>query len=169
MKSEEPTDGATTGPTPIPTGLESLLLMAAEDERLRQCLTQDRIATLDRCKEFLSETERRILETVSDTQLEQMLGRLEGKKDRREFLRVAAASVVALVAGTMESGCIVTHGAQPDRPRMRSMGIRPEDNSSRFPSPSPSVGPSPSPGSTGAHQKTDGPPDRRGPEGRPPR
>lgn len=141
--------------TDVPQGMQNLLLMASEDPRLRDALVQDRARTLEQCEVLLSDSERKVLMSIPAERLKQMIHRLSSPQaERREFLRTAAATVVALLAGSVVPllGSRVAQAEEPEPLDNVTRGIRP-DVPAPGGSPSPSRSPSPRPPE---HQPTRG-------------
>ena len=127
----------------VPHGMQDLLLMAAEDGRLRDALVHDRAATLEKCGVLLSDNERKVLLSIPAERLKQMIDRMiSPHAERREFLRMAAASIVAFLAGGVAPFLAgrAAQAGEPARLEESTRGIRPD-----VPSPEPSASPSPSP------------------------
>jgi hypothetical protein len=109
----------------IPGGLEGLLQMAAENARLLDDLLLSREATIKRCAALLSESERRVLYSIPAPRLQQMIDHMRAPDPaRRSFLRVAAASVAAFLAGAALSGDLLVPDRQASA-RTLTRGISP--------------------------------------------
>jgi len=107
---------------PVPVGLEELVAMAAVSEDFSGALWDDRGKAVDASGVELTATERAILEAVDDEALKQMVttvGSRIPEQDRRGFLNMSAAAMLALVGG----GSLVAGAAGCDR---TTKGIRPD-------------------------------------------
>ena len=143
----------------LSVGIEQLLGMAAVDARFAGALLKDRAGAARAGGVELFDVERRVLDTVDDRALRQMIVNLGGAMpdaDRRAFLNASAAAVVALLAGT--TGCPpAPTGSRPDPPPSRvkpstspvETGSRPDEPPPRPPVPSTAV-PSSPPAPTGS-------------------
>ncbi len=104
-----PPEGRKDAP-PVPTGMQKLLRLAAEDPSFRKLFVERRGQVADAAGVDLSASERAILASVPVRQLEAMIDRMPGVSgDRRGFLRQTAASAVILLGGATfgeaVSGC----------------------------------------------------------------
>lgn len=98
---------------PVPTGIQSLLRLASVDTAFREELVQRRAGIAEVAKVPLTDSERAILGAISDTQLEEMAGKMPPPPPaRRDFLRQTAATAVVLLGGAAMAetlgGCCVT-------------------------------------------------------------
>ena len=92
----------------IPVGLEHVLFMAASDEGFYEALFQDRDAALEASGVSLRSSERLLLQSIPDAQLRSAISAVDLSPEnieRRGFLKGVAASVAALAAGQVVSGC----------------------------------------------------------------
>ena len=117
---------------PVPVGLEQLMAMAAVSDEFSEELWRDRDAAVEASGVELTGTERAILGSVDDAALQKMVagvGRGIPEQDRRGFLNMSAAAVLALVGGGSlaagAAGCDrTTKGIRPDHPA--PTGARPD-------------------------------------------
>ncbi len=117
---------------PVPVGLEQLMAMAAVSDEFSDALSEDREAALEASGVELTSTERAILGSVDDDALQRMVagvGMGIPEQDRRGFLNMSAAAVLALVGGGSlaagAAGCDRTSkGHRPDHPA--PTGARPD-------------------------------------------
>ena len=116
-----------------PVGLEELLAMAAVDTEFAAALSEDRDRAVSVSGVELTPTERDILNAVDDATLARRVGTVGRgipEQDRRQFINLSAAAMLALVGGGVvaSTGCPAT-GAWPDRPvppPARGTGARPD-------------------------------------------
>ncbi|TET35908.1 MAG: hypothetical protein E3J72_09725 [Planctomycetota bacterium] len=82
-------------------GIEKVLALAALDEKFRENLFSDRAAALDECGLELTDSERSILMSIPEEQLQSAIKSTKVPEyARRAFLKGASAAVVAALAIT---------------------------------------------------------------------
>ena len=124
---------------PVPVGLEELMAMAAVSDEFSEALWDDRDGAVTASGVELTSTELSILGAVDDATLKRMVTSVGSgipEQDRRGFLNMSAAAMLALVGG----GSLAAGVAGCDRGT--SKGIRPDH-----------------PGPTGARPDRPDPPD----------
>lgn len=85
---------------PVPTGMQTLLRMAALDAGFRRELLEKRGSVAHAAGVALNPTELKILSAVPEKQLEAMIGAMPPPTEgRRSFLQQTAASAVLLLGG----------------------------------------------------------------------
>ncbi len=90
----------------IPIGIEKLLARAAGDLRFRKALLADRYLAVEAQGFALVDSERAILESVSDAVLGTLIGRIDLKRHaKRRFMKGVAAAAFATVAMTTNVAC----------------------------------------------------------------
>lgn len=120
---------------PRPSGLERLLQQAAANARFRRQLLMDREEAIAASGLRLTPSERALLLSVTEAQLEQLiLNTPRPLPPRRRFVRAAAGWLAALLGGSaLLGGCGSPddepepgpiRGSQPDPPV--ATGIRPD-------------------------------------------
>jgi hypothetical protein len=101
----------------VPSGLEQLLGMAAVDEAFRDALLADPSGTAEGVGLELVQAEQRVLASVSREQLAAMIGQVDRRlpdPDRRSFLSLAGAAMVALAGGASLAGVACKSIGRPD-------------------------------------------------------
>lgn len=104
-------EGDPQGMPPVPTGIQSLLRLAAVDATFRQQLLDRRDQVAGAAEVELTASERAILRAIPEDQLRQMAEQLPPPAPpRRAFLRQTAATAVVLLGGaamasTIEACC----------------------------------------------------------------
>jgi hypothetical protein len=106
-------------------GLQNLLRHAAANGRIRRQLPEDRDAAPVVEAFALTPSERALLRSVTDEQLEELLARTSpAPRRRRRFLQVAVGWVGALLGAAAVTGCS-SPDDEPDPDRVR--GSRPDE------------------------------------------
>ncbi len=125
----QPRAGAEEVP-PVPTGIQSLLRLAAVDEAFREQLVARRGAVAEAVRLELTSSEQAILRAIPEDQLRQMAEQLPPPPPaRRAFLRQTAATAVVLLGGaamaqTLEACCGTLAGEDPiGRPEHNEMEV----------------------------------------------
>lgn len=91
----------------IPVGIERALYLAATDAGFRTALLERRAEAARLAGLGLTETEASVLDQQEAASLEAAIDRLRpADRDRRQLLRVVAASFVSVAAGTASGGCV---------------------------------------------------------------
>ena len=121
---------------PVPTGIQTLLRLAALDGAFRAELIEKRDTAATAAGVDLTPNERRVLSAVPEAHLGRMIDRVPAPPPRRrDFLRSTAASAVILLGGT---GLAAVEGCKdpaPDRKpeRTMSLGVTPDEPPPRAP------------------------------------
>lgn len=110
--------------TPVPTGLQSLLRLAALDPAFCEELIRQRVEAASAAGVDLTPSEQAILAAIPAEQIEQMAAQMPPPPEpRRDFLRKTAATAVVLLGGAVLSDCESCQrpgqpdgGAAPDEP-----------------------------------------------------
>jgi hypothetical protein len=92
----------------IPVGIESLLAMAAAHKPFATELLAHRDGVAEASGYDLTDNERRLLATVPEPQLREILAAMRERQpesERRHFLLQASAAITLLLAGTCTAGC----------------------------------------------------------------
>lgn len=90
----------------IPIGIEKLLTRAAGDAAFRKALMADRYLAVEAQGFVLADSERAILESVSDAVLGTLIGRIDLKRHaKRRFMKGVAAAAFATAAMTTNVAC----------------------------------------------------------------
>jgi hypothetical protein len=106
---------------PVPTGIQSLLRLAAEDSAFKNELAERRSEVAEAAGVELTESEKQILKVITTDQLTAMVEAIPpAPAPRRDFLRKTAATAVMLLGGAALEGCDSCSGkvtgARPDVP-----------------------------------------------------
>jgi hypothetical protein len=118
-------------PRRAPTALEQLLGLAAADPRFAEALIADREQAAAAAGIAISAAERRSLLAPGPAALRRAIAGIAprlGEPDRREFLRLAGAALVALAAGSVSTAAAAAPAEGPDRPLrgQPATGARPD-------------------------------------------
>ncbi len=96
--------GKKEGGTGLPHGLESIVLLAAADAGFREEFSRNRETALKRADIYLTETEKRILQTIGDDTLLGIAKRFDSRRTpSKGGFRVTAASLAALASLTVSA------------------------------------------------------------------
>lgn len=106
---------------PVPTGIQVLLRLAAEDPGFKRELIERRAELAGPAGVKLTESEKSILKVIPEDQLSTMIDAIPpAPAPRRDFLRQTAATAVLLLGGAALDGCdsciSSAGGARPDLP-----------------------------------------------------
>jgi hypothetical protein len=114
-----------------PTALEQLLGLAAADPRFAEALITDRERAAAAAGIAISAAERASLLAPGPAALRRAIAGIApllGEPDRRAFLRLASAALVALAAGAVATPAVAAPGPRAEVPRRNDAptGIRPD-------------------------------------------
>jgi hypothetical protein len=144
MKNKRPVKTTIVGGQPpgnerplqnIPVGIEQILAMAAVDDEFAKALLENREAAIKASGVDLTDTETKILLSIQNDSLRQMIENVRGRipaTERRAFIKKSAAALLALVGAgflTLGSSCEsqpAPVGERPDRPQPKPVGERPD-------------------------------------------
>ena len=118
-------------PSSVPRGIEKLLVLASQSKRLRLELVESRDQLAESAQVELTDSEKAILRSIPAAQIEAMVDNMPPQPPaRREFLRRAAASTVALLGGPAlaqlaltgceDRNCYPVRGMTTDNPETRA-------------------------------------------------
>ncbi|MDX9719292.1 MAG: hypothetical protein RBU37_00995 [Myxococcota bacterium] len=103
----------------VPIGIEKVLYQASADPDFRAALFNQRQHTLGQPELALSESEQRLLSSISDTQLSSMIARIDPQAHARSpLMRTVTNAVIAAATSASLVACLpMCGGAREDWPQ----------------------------------------------------